>query len=88
LHLGDDAKGPEGLPGRPKVEEEGALEVGVWSAGPPGSRGSREGAFRVVRRRGEGQYYWTRVANLFADNLRGFLDGQPLLNVVDKELGY
>jgi len=32
--------------------------------------------------------YWTRVANLFADNLRRFLDGQPLLNVVDKKLGY
>ena len=32
--------------------------------------------------------YWARVANLFADNLRRFLDGQPLLNVVDKKLGY
>jgi len=33
-------------------------------------------------------YYWTRVTNLFADNLRRFLSGQPLVNVVDKKAGY
>jgi D-2-hydroxyacid dehydrogenase (NADP+) len=32
--------------------------------------------------------YWPRVASLFADNLRRFLDGKELLNVVDKKLGY
>ena len=32
--------------------------------------------------------YWTPLVGLFADNLRRFEKGQPLLNVVDKAAGY
>lgn len=32
--------------------------------------------------------HWTAVVSLFADNLRRFDSGQPLLNVVDKVAGY
>ncbi len=32
--------------------------------------------------------YDERAAALFAENLRRYLDGQPLLNLVDKEIGY
>jgi phosphoglycerate dehydrogenase-like enzyme len=32
--------------------------------------------------------YWPQATALFADNLRRFLAGQPLANVVDKEAGY
>ncbi len=32
--------------------------------------------------------YWTVTVDLFADNLRRFLAGQPLNNVVDKTAGY
>jgi phosphoglycerate dehydrogenase-like enzyme len=34
------------------------------------------------------QDYWTPLVALFADNLRRFEDGRPLLNVVDKKAGY
>ena len=32
--------------------------------------------------------YWTPLVALFAENLRRFEQGQPLLNVVDKRAGY
>ena len=32
--------------------------------------------------------YWTPLVALFAENLRRFQDGEPLLNVVDKDAGY
>ena len=32
--------------------------------------------------------HWARATQLFADNLRRFIAGQPLANVVDKEAGY
>jgi phosphoglycerate dehydrogenase-like enzyme len=32
--------------------------------------------------------FWQDVTSLFADNLRRFIAGQPLLNVVDKAAGY
>ncbi len=32
--------------------------------------------------------YWTPLVDLFAENLRRFEKGQPLLNVVDKQAGY
>ena len=32
--------------------------------------------------------HWDAVTALFADNLRRFESGQPLLNVVNKEAGY
>ena len=32
--------------------------------------------------------YWTPLVALFAENLRRFEGGQPLLNVVDKTRGY
>jgi phosphoglycerate dehydrogenase-like enzyme len=32
--------------------------------------------------------YWTPLVTLFADNLRRFEHGQPLINVVDKQIGY
>ncbi len=32
--------------------------------------------------------YWTPLVDLFAENLRRFEDGRPLLNVVDKAAGY
>lgn len=32
--------------------------------------------------------YDERAAELFADNLRRYLTGEPLLNVLDKTLGY
>ena len=34
------------------------------------------------------QDYWTPLVALFADNLRRFEQGRPLLNVVDKKAGY
>jgi D-2-hydroxyacid dehydrogenase (NADP+) len=34
------------------------------------------------------QDYWTPLVALFSDNLRRFEQGRPLLNVVDKTLGY
>ena len=34
------------------------------------------------------QDHWDAVTALFADNLRRFDSGQPLLNVVDKVAGY
>jgi phosphoglycerate dehydrogenase-like enzyme len=34
------------------------------------------------------QDYWTPLVALFADNLRRFDEGRPLLNVVDKAAGY
>ena len=33
-------------------------------------------------------HYFARMARLFADNLRRFLDGQPLQNLYDAEKGY
>jgi phosphoglycerate dehydrogenase-like enzyme len=33
-------------------------------------------------------YYFTRAAELFADNLERYLDGQPLENLYDWTLGY
>jgi hypothetical protein len=32
--------------------------------------------------------YWTPLVALFAENLRRFEKGDPLLNVVDKVAGY
>jgi phosphoglycerate dehydrogenase-like enzyme len=32
--------------------------------------------------------YWERLAELFAENLRRYNAGQPLLNVIDREKGY
>ncbi|MCC7415800.1 MAG: D-2-hydroxyacid dehydrogenase [Acidobacteria bacterium] len=32
--------------------------------------------------------YWTPLAALFAENLRRFEEGRPLLNLIDKERGY
>jgi phosphoglycerate dehydrogenase-like enzyme len=32
--------------------------------------------------------YWSEVVAIFTDNLRRFLDGRPLVNVVDKRAGY
>jgi phosphoglycerate dehydrogenase-like enzyme len=37
---------------------------------------------------GFGPAYWDRVTELFRRNLRAFLDGRPLENVVDKRAGY
>jgi phosphoglycerate dehydrogenase-like enzyme len=37
---------------------------------------------------GLGPRYWERSVELFARNLRAFLDGAPLANVVDKRAGY
>jgi phosphoglycerate dehydrogenase-like enzyme len=34
------------------------------------------------------QDYWTPLVTLFSDNLRRFERGEPLINVVDKALGY
>ncbi|MBA3943524.1 MAG: D-2-hydroxyacid dehydrogenase [Herpetosiphonaceae bacterium] len=34
------------------------------------------------------QSYTERVLDLFTENLRRYLDGQPLLNVVERQLGY
>jgi phosphoglycerate dehydrogenase-like enzyme len=33
-------------------------------------------------------HYWSRAVGLFRENLRRFLGGEPLLNVVDKHAGY
>ncbi len=32
--------------------------------------------------------YWTPLVGLFAENLRRFEKGEPLINVVDKAAGY
>jgi phosphoglycerate dehydrogenase-like enzyme len=37
---------------------------------------------------GLGPRYWERAVDLFRQNLRRFLNGEPLLNVVDKRAGY
>ncbi|MEQ1833961.1 MAG: NAD(P)-dependent oxidoreductase, partial [Candidatus Eisenbacteria bacterium] len=37
---------------------------------------------------GLGPRYWERAMEQFTDNLRRFLAGQPLVNVVDKRAGY
>ena len=37
---------------------------------------------------GLGPRYWERSIELFAGNLRRFLAGEPLVNVVDKRAGY
>ncbi len=37
---------------------------------------------------GSSPYYFDRMTDLLCENLRRFLEGRPLLNVVDKELGY
>lgn len=37
---------------------------------------------------GLGPHYWERATTMFADNLRAFLAGRPLTNVVDKREGY
>jgi len=37
---------------------------------------------------GFGPRYWERATELFTRNLRAFLDGRPLENVVDKRAGY
>ena len=37
---------------------------------------------------GLGPRYWQRSVDLFARNLRAFLAGEPLVNVVDKDAGY
>jgi phosphoglycerate dehydrogenase-like enzyme len=37
---------------------------------------------------GLGPRYWERSMELFSRNLRAFIDGQPLVNVVDKRAGY
>jgi phosphoglycerate dehydrogenase-like enzyme len=37
---------------------------------------------------GLGPRYWERATGMFADNLRAFLEGRPLANVVDKREGY
>ena len=37
---------------------------------------------------GLGPRYWERSVELFASNLRAFLAGKPLVNVVDKRAGY
>lgn len=37
---------------------------------------------------GLSENYYDRAAQLFAENLRRYVQGQPLLNVVDRQLGY
>jgi len=37
---------------------------------------------------GMGPRLWERAMDLFASNLRAWLDGRPLVNVVDKQAGY
>jgi len=37
---------------------------------------------------GPTKHYWDRGYALFADNVERFLDGRPLLNLVDQSLGY
>lgn len=37
---------------------------------------------------GSTPYYWERATAIFVENLRRFLRGEELINVVDKEKGY
>ena len=37
---------------------------------------------------GLGPLYWDRAMAMFEDNLRRFLEGRPLVNIVDKQAGY
>jgi D-2-hydroxyacid dehydrogenase (NADP+) len=37
---------------------------------------------------GLSENYYDRAAYLFAENLRRYIQGHPLLNVVDRQLGY
>ena len=34
------------------------------------------------------QHFWPRMHELFCDNLRRYVAGEPLLNVVDKAAGF
>jgi len=33
-------------------------------------------------------HYTDRAVRIFCENLKRYLDGKPLVNVVDKEMGY
>ena len=37
---------------------------------------------------GSTPYYWERAVSIFVENLRRFMRGEELINVVDKEKGY
>jgi len=37
---------------------------------------------------GSTPYYWSRVCDIFCENLRRYVSGQPLINVIDKKAGY
>jgi phosphoglycerate dehydrogenase-like enzyme len=37
---------------------------------------------------GMSAYYNDRIVDLFSENLRRYLTGEPLLNLVQRELGY
>jgi phosphoglycerate dehydrogenase-like enzyme len=37
---------------------------------------------------GASRRFWDRAAGLFEDNVERYLDGRPLVNVVDKKEGY
>lgn len=37
---------------------------------------------------GMSAYYNDRIADLFSENVRRYLSGEPLLNLVQRELGY
>lgn len=37
---------------------------------------------------GSTPHYWDRVCDIFCENLRRYASGQPLINIVDKKLGY
>ena len=37
---------------------------------------------------GTSKRFWERAARLFEENIERYLDGRPLLNLVDKQEGY
>ena len=37
---------------------------------------------------GSTPHYWSRVCDIFCENLRRYASGQPLINVIDKRAGY
>ena len=64
------------------VFEHEPLAADEPAVGPPPTCSSRRTS------RASTPTYWHDVTALFAENLRRFDAGQPLLNVVDKQAGY
>jgi phosphoglycerate dehydrogenase-like enzyme len=89
--------------GRGALVDEQALYVALRGGADRGGRARRvrrgaaaarapvldhEGSDPDAPHVGAGARYWERAMEQFTDNLRRYMTGQPLLNLVDKRAGY